>query len=295
MGGLSLDDVDLDSFVTEVESADVDAQVEADAEPDWDESAPADELVIEPLATVPVYEELPLPDLEPLDEAELLEEPGLPAGFEEEEPEAFGAAPEVGVALEPEADRPSRARTERSRRPTVIGAGVVLVAVVVVSFLIMRGSESGTDAAGSAADVAATGGAPVTAQPDAGDAGGPGAEDPASIDGASTETAQPVAAAGDTATEVATAGQIESLGESLLESVSRYYGLAVALDDGRATCADLQAAYIEVDDRWLAYNVQGKARFRGRLPDELAVRDERLYGGVQDVEREFTRSGCERP
>jgi hypothetical protein len=89
--------------------------------------------------------------------------------------------------------------------------------------------------------------------------------------------------------------EMEQLGDVLLESISRYYGRAVAVDGGETTCADLQTAYVEVEDHWITYNVQGRARFRGRLPEELATRDERLYAGVQDVEREFMRSGCERP
>lgn len=88
---------------------------------------------------------------------------------------------------------------------------------------------------------------------------------------------------------------MEELGESLLESVSRYYGLAVAAEEGRASCSDLQEGYIQVEDRWIAYNVEGKARYRGRLPERLAARDERLYQGVRDVETEFGRSGCSRP
>jgi len=102
-------------------------------------------------------------------------------------------------------------------------------------------------------------------------------------------------AAVDSAVASVSAVEIEQLGDDLLEAVSRYYGRAVAVDGGQATCSELQAAYVEVEDSWIAYNVQGRARFRGRLPDALATRDERLYAGVQDVEREFTRSGCERP
>jgi hypothetical protein len=99
----------------------------------------------------------------------------------------------------------------------------------------------------------------------------------------------------DSTLDVATAGEFEELGDTLLEAISRYYGRAVAVDAGQATCAELRTAYVEVDDSWIAYNVQGKARFRGRLPGDLATRDDRLYAGVQDVEREFARSGCERP
>jgi hypothetical protein len=87
----------------------------------------------------------------------------------------------------------------------------------------------------------------------------------------------------------------EALGDNLLEDISRYYGLAVALDQGRAACSELQAAYVAVEDDWIAYIVQGRALWTGRLPEDLTQRDERLYAGVQDVEREFSRSGCARP
>jgi hypothetical protein len=89
--------------------------------------------------------------------------------------------------------------------------------------------------------------------------------------------------------------QFEILRDGLLASISSFYGRAVARDNGQATCADLQAAFVTVEDTWITYNVEGKARLGGRLIGDDAVRDERLYAGVQDVEREFDRSGCERP
>jgi hypothetical protein len=89
--------------------------------------------------------------------------------------------------------------------------------------------------------------------------------------------------------------RFEELGEDLLEKISRYYGLAVAEDQGRAGCAELQAAYVAVEDQWILYSVEGRAKLPGVLPGDLAERDERLYRGVRDVEREFARSGCERP
>ena len=50
-----------------------------------------------------------------------------------------------------------------------------------------------------------------------------------------------------------------------------------------------------VEDGWIDYNTQYRARFAGALPADLVERDDRLYLGVQDVEREFERSGCPRP
>jgi hypothetical protein len=176
---------------------------------------------------------------------------------------------------------PAAVRRRRSRRPLAMAVGVVVVAAVVVGLLAVLRSEgpgegvrpTTTPGVGAAEPAAAS------EEPALDDAAGPGT----------------VAATGDSASGAVTEPEMESLGDSLLGSISRYYGLTVALDDGRASCADLQAAYVEVDSRWMTYNIEGKARFQGRLPDDLATRDERLYAGVQDVEREFGQSGCERP
>jgi len=48
-------------------------------------------------------------------------------------------------------------------------------------------------------------------------------------------------------------------------------------------------------DAWIDYSTRGRAPFGGRLPAQTVDRDERLYRGVQDVERQFSRSGCPRP
>ena len=53
--------------------------------------------------------------------------------------------------------------------------------------------------------------------------------------------------------------------------------------------------FVSVEEGWISYNVEGKARFQERLTGDLLERDDRLYAGVQDVEREFDRSGCARP
>lgn len=166
----------------------------------------------------------------------------------------------------------------------LIVAVVVVAAIVVSVFTFLRSTE-GTSPDGTPVRVGAE-------SPGGGEEGSPPAGEGPDAQASGTEGA--AAAVGDTVAPV-DSDRIESLGESLLESISRYYGLAVALDQGRAECSALQEAYVEVENRWMAYNVEGKARFRGRLPDDLAARDERLYEGVQDVEQEFGRSGCERP
>ena len=89
--------------------------------------------------------------------------------------------------------------------------------------------------------------------------------------------------------------QLEQQSQEMLSTISRFYGSVVAMDDGTATCEDLQAAFVIVEDAWIEYNSRYKARYPGELPADLAASDERLYLGVQDVEREFDRSGCPRP
>ena len=270
-----VDDVDLDSFVTEVEEADVTAQVgevlgPTLLEPDWDESGDAGSLIIDQLGAAPTV------DVGLGGVGEAVEEP---------------VEPPPDSVRERAAREPEPGRTSRSRNPLMIVAGFVVVAAIVASLLVFAGpsaSEPEADAAGQAGSVEE----PLLEQ----GAGGPDGGVPADageppLD--AREGTPPVAP--DSTPDAATAQDLEELGDTLLEAVSSYYGRAVAADGGQATCAELQAVYVEVDDRWIAYNVQGKARFRGRLPNELATRDERLYRGVQDVEREFARSGCARP
>jgi len=226
--------------------------------------------------------DVPEPDLEPEPEGDL--EP-LESEIEAT-PEGSEAAGEIRRE-EPGSKRKAR----RPRRPVVLVI-VLLVAAIATTLLIAlgrSGSEPGVES-----------GAREATSTEAG-SGGPAGQGavvppPEGAEGAGGGMVQsgPTAVA-DTAAPPATAADIKRLGDSLLESISRYYGQAVARDEGKVTCAELQASYVEVEDRWISYNVQGRARFRGRLPDEMATRDERLYAGVQDVEREFTRSGCERP
>jgi hypothetical protein len=286
-----VEDVDLDSFVTEVEGADVAAQVDATIdmeaiEPGWDdvdnEEGPV--VDVEPLPDLPEDLEELLPDL-PEDSDEVLEaEPAEDAWAEEELEPELAPVPE-GAPKPP-----------RSRRTMMVFGAVLLAAAIVVSVLVFLlpsggGTEDGSasQAVPAAGTEAAQGQAEVPADDPPVEVG-----EPAAGESETLEADQSLAAA-DSAVSPVSVADVERLGDDLLETISRYYGRAVAVDGGQATCSDLQAAYVQVEDNWIAYNVQGRARFRGRLPDELATRDERLYAGVQDVEREFTRSGCERP
>jgi len=267
-----VEDVDLDSFVTEVESADIDSQVGdvadlRDAEPGWEEEDVADRAIEEP-----VVEAVTAPS-----EEDASDETGL----EDIEP----TEPVSEAQPEPEAEKKSRP-ARGSRRALTVAASVLVVGAVAVSLLMLVRPSAPDGGAGQEATPEAAVNPAVAASEEPGD---PGAEA-----GAASRDVGSVAVA-DAVTPAASEAELKGLGDDLLASVSRFYGRAVAVDQGRAACSDLQTAYVEVEDGWIEYNVQGRARFSGRLPDELAARDERLYAGVQDVEREFARSGCERP
>jgi hypothetical protein len=250
-----------------------------------------------------------------VDEASALEvvEPDWDAATADDGPDGDLLAvsltePRVEEALETQLDEPPEPMTEpdwdavpdevralrsvaRSRRPAFFVGGFLVVAAIVVSLVVFV-LPSGSEAEGGGMAEASSSGGPDAAQSQGGEPVQAAPSDPGESAGEGPGDPPPVA---DSLPSPVSVDGIEQLGDVLLESISRYYGRAVAVDAGQATCADLQTAYVEVEDSWIAYNVQGRARFRGRLPDELATRDERLYAGVQDVEREFTRSGCERP
>jgi hypothetical protein len=271
-----VDDVDLESFVTEVETADVSAQVdEASAlevgEPDWDAATADDGPDGDLLAASPTERRV-----EEALETQL-----------DEPPEPMT---EPDWAAEPDEVRGLRS-VARSRRPAFFVGGFLVVAAIVVSLIVFVLPSGSEGEGGGMAETSSTGG-PDGAPPQG---GGPVQATPSETGESAVEGPGDPPPVADSLPSPVSADGIEQLGDALLESISRYYGRAVAVDGGQATCADLQAVYVEVEDSWIAYNVQGRARFRGRLPDELATRDERLYAGVQDVEREFTRSGCERP
>ena len=270
-----VDDVDLDSFVTEVESADVEAQVDATIdmetiEPGWDDVD---------VEESPVVDVLPVPDFADDFDDDLSEEPD----------EVAEAVDELEPAVEPVG--PAEPKPSRLNRTTMVVGGVLVTLAIVVSVLVFLLPSGGGTADGGVSEAVAVAGAEAAL-----------GQGEVPVDDPPTETGESAAgepvespAVADSLASPASVVDIEELGDGLLEAISRYYGRAVAVDGGQATCSDLQAAYVEVEDSWIAYNVEGRARFRGRLPDELATRDERLYAGVQDVEREFTRSRCERP
>lgn len=157
------------------------------------------------------------------------------------------------------------------KRLWMLGGAVLLAAILVGGLLTVTGRDADPAAGGPAAPARTEGGAATT--------------------GATPErTGEPTAA-----DSLVTLADLENESRAVLATISSFYGRAVERDDGRATCEDLRAAFVAVEDHWIRYSTEFKARYEGRLPEDLALRDERLYAGVQDTEREFDRSGCPRP
>jgi proteasome lid subunit RPN8/RPN11 len=156
--------------------------------------------------------------------------------------------------------------TKKARVAAAVGGGVLVVAALVGGYIMFsdRDAASGDTGAGRPAEV-------ETELPDE---GGVGAEQGAAV---------------------VTPAQVDSAGRETLGVISRFYGRAVALDDGQGTCDELGQALIAVENAWLTYNADYKARFTAPLPELLAQRDERLVAGMRDVERLYDESECPRP
>ena len=86
-----------------------------------------------------------------------------------------------------------------------------------------------------------------------------------------------------------------------LDRAADTLGLAVAAFDIRAGlferrqmgCPELSRGLIEVEERWIAYNLARKGAFA--LDSTRAARDRSQYSAVDVVERRFERAQCARP
>ncbi len=58
-------------------------------------------------------------------------------------------------------------------------------------------------------------------------------------------------------------------------------------------CPELSRGLIEVEERWIAYNLARKDAFA--LDSTRAARDRSQYSAVDVVERRFERAQCARP
>lgn len=88
-------------------------------------------------------------------------------------------------------------------------------------------------------------------------------------------------------------GKLDQIADSLVETVRSFGNQAALFDRAQLPCAGLARSLVAVEGRWIAYNAGRRAA--GVLDPPHAARDQRLYAGVDSVERRFEQSGCVRP
>jgi proteasome lid subunit RPN8/RPN11 len=286
---------------------------------------PADEVSPVELSAeaAPTFEEAAEP--EPVEEGKT--EPGTDPLIEPAGNAAGGQAAAVEIATAPpesgEGERTARAGLRRWALPAL---GLVVAFAVIA--LLVRGIGSGENPEPRATPdpiesaTAEREGAVRVAEPSTGvtedrsSAGEAAAEDPTGevpVDGTAPDeggveiageggTPDPEARDGEVADPAATSVSgpvsietLRSLSDSVVQAISTFYGRTGAFDRGEIECQELQASFVEVMDSWIDYSTRGRAGWQGRMPPDVAERDERLYLGVQDVERLFEGSSCPRP
>ena len=293
-------DPDLEG-IFEVEP-EADLEAEADVIPDFEPSPPVEEPVDEQVESEPMEAIETLVDVE----SELISEALIEAEAELSsaspgpvEPATF---PEESVVSVPVPDRGRRLRNR-----ILAGAGIVIalgVVGVLVQPLVLDpngGSDGARESTPAAVDRLAEE-PPGAAEMPGDDAATVAVEDPSAdqlpegaapvdegVDSAEIVVPPPVAV------QPVSLEELEALSDRVLESISRYYGRDGAFSGGEIGCSELQSSFAEVMDSWIDYSTRGKAGWQGRLPPDLVERDERLYLGVQDVERLFEASSCPRP
>jgi proteasome lid subunit RPN8/RPN11 len=271
------------------------------------ESGSAASEFVEPAAV-----EAAVPDLD--------DEPGVDETAAAESPEpAPVELPEPAAPKLPELPEPSRTEPEPgapqppasageaggSGRRLLLGAGLVVALASVWGLYQLFGTDSDAVPEGSsgarepASEVAAPTPGPVSPVPAVAKENEAGIEEAAaadsSIDGEGESGSGEEIAAQTEAVQSIDAEALERLSDRVLESISSFYGRIGAFDSEQIGCAELQSSFVEVMDSWIEYNTRGKAGWQGRLPADLEQRDERLYRGVQDVERLFEGTSCPRP
>ena len=93
---------------------------------------------------------------------------------------------------------------------------------------------------------------------------------------------------------VVTPDGMDRLADTVAFAVTAFE-IRLRLFDGRKmVCSDLARGLMDVEARWIAYNVARKRNAR-TLDSARIARDHRLHADVGAVEQRFTRAGCPRP
>jgi proteasome lid subunit RPN8/RPN11 len=111
---------------------------------------------------------------------------------------------------------------------------------------------------------------------------------------ARAKTSPPSPAAVAPPTPAMRAARIDALGDSVALATAAFDLRVRLLETRRMACPDVARGLVEVEERWMAYNVA-----RRSLPvtsdSARSARDQALYADVDAVERRFERSPCPRP
>ncbi len=314
------DDLDFDALIAEVETAGLSDDVEELTAEELEAIYDLDfELESEP-ETVPT----PDPDASPEGELEFVPEPV------ESEPDMVDPDPlvpyealgdveselasdtlvEVEPSISPAEEMtpspvPDKQRKLRNRILAALGVVIALGVVGALVQVLVLDADGGADGAGAVTPAAVdlSVGEPPAAVGGPGEDGSAGVvEDPSEVqlpDGAGTgdegTDSAKVVVPPPVSEQPVSLENLQTLSDQVLESISTYYGRDGAYSSGEIGCPELQSSFVEVMDSWIDYSTRGKAGWQGRLPPDLVERDERLYLGVQDVERLFEASSCPRP
>jgi hypothetical protein len=88
---------------------------------------------------------------------------------------------------------------------------------------------------------------------------------------------------------------LSPIARNLEATVGRYRQVEALRAAGKLPCDQLRESYREVESSWIRYSVARRRAYGGTVPTTLEAWDAALYEAVQEVDRGFTASGCQRP
>ena len=88
--------------------------------------------------------------------------------------------------------------------------------------------------------------------------------------------------------------RFDRLSDSLARAVRNFQDRAALFGSGRMDCGGLATGLVAVDNLWMTYNTERRARLASFDPQRVA-RDQALWASVDSVSRRFDDSGCPRP
>ncbi|MGH7336359.1 MAG: hypothetical protein ACREI7_02160, partial [Myxococcota bacterium] len=93
-----------------------------------------------------------------------------------------------------------------------------------------------------------------------------------------------------------TFARFDRLSDTLARAVRNYQERAALYASGRIDCATLARGLVAIENLWITYNGERRARLAaGSFDPRRTARDQALYGSVDSAESQFERSGCRRP